>query len=75
MPAEVKTRHEEHQKQINGGTIVVKQWKQRSDIGAKRPRKVKARAPAVGAEDTDEDECPHKRRAAKSAEAVDSDED
>ena len=73
-PAEVKTRHEEHQKQINGGTIVVKQWKQHSDIGAKRPQKVKARAPAVGT-DTDEDECPRKRRAAKSAEAVDSDED
>ena len=74
MPAEVKMRHEERQKQINGGTIVVKQWKQHSDIGAKRPRKVKARAPAVGT-DTDEDERPCKQQAAKRAEAVDSDED
>ena len=68
-------RCEERQKQINGGTIVVKQQKQCSDIGAKRPQKVKARVPAVGAEDTDEDEHPRKRWAAKSTEAVDSDED
>ena len=74
MPAEVKTCCEERQKQINGGTIVVKQQKQRSNIGAKRPWKVKARAPAVGT-DTDEDEHPCKWQAAKSTEAVDSDED
>ena len=74
-PAEVKTRCEECQKQINEGTIVVKQQKQRSDIGAKQAWKVKAKVPAVGTEDTDEDEHPRKRRAAKSAEAVDSDED
>ena len=57
-PAKVKMRCEECQKQINGGTIVVKQQKQCSDIGAKWPRKVKARVPAVGAEDTDEDKHP-----------------
>jgi hypothetical protein len=76
-PVEVKRRREERQKQITDGTIAVKQRKQRSDIGAKRPRKVKAKATAVGAgaEDTEEDERPRKRQATKSAEVVDSDED
>jgi hypothetical protein len=74
-PVEVKRRRDERQKQINEGTIAIKQRKQRSDIGAKRPRKGKGKAPAVDAGDTDEDERPRKRRAVKSAEAIVSDED
>jgi hypothetical protein len=73
-PSEVKTCREERQKQLKEGTMVVKQRKQRSDIGAKRPRKGKAKVPD-GTEDTDEDRRPRKRQAAKSAEAVDSDDD
>lgn len=76
-PIEVKKRREERQKQITEGTIPVKQRKQRSDIGTKRPRKKTRddRVPAVSADDTEEDERPRKRQAAKSAEVVGSDED
>lgn len=73
-PVEVKMCHEERQKQITEGTIPVKQWKQCSNICTKRPWK-KTRDSAVGADDTEEDKCPHKRQAAKSAEAVDSDQE
>jgi hypothetical protein len=73
-PVEVKTRREQRQKQINEGTVVVKQRKQRSDIGAKRPRKGKGKALA-GDEESDEGERPRKRRAAKSTETVVSDEE
>jgi hypothetical protein len=73
-PVEVKTRREQRQKQINEGTVVVKQRKQRSDIGAKRPRKGKGKALA-GDEESDEGERPRKWRAAKSTETVVSDEE
>lgn len=73
-PVEVQMRREERQKQINEGTIGVKQRKQRSDVGTKRPRTAKAKAPAAGGDDTNEEERPRKRQAAKSAEAVETDE-
>ena len=72
---EVKRRREECQKQISDGTIAVKQQKQHSDIGKKRSCKGKGKAPGGDTVDTNEEECPRKRQAAKSNEVVNSDED
>jgi hypothetical protein len=62
---------------IQDGTITIKQRKQRSDTGTKRPRKGKGKVTEVDGEpeDTDGDERPPKRRVVSAVEVVDSDQD